>query len=134
MRRRLVLLALPAALALCTSQGAAALGAQTEVVADCNSHGGLTRHYSNAELRSALSTMPADVKEYTNCFDVIQRALLAGLGASSHGAGGGRSDQGSGGSFLPTPLLVALALLALAAVGFVVVAARRRAGGTAGGP
>ncbi|MBV9606355.1 MAG: hypothetical protein JO027_14660 [Solirubrobacterales bacterium] len=46
-------------------------------VADCIAHGRLTRGYSAMELRSALATMPANVKKYTNCGGVIQHALLA---------------------------------------------------------
>src|SRR5437763_13142551 len=103
--------------------------AQSQAVADCNAHGHLTRHYSVAQLRHALVTMSADVKEYTDCYDVIQRALLAQL-ASIRGGGGGGSDQGSGGSFLPTPLIVLLVLLALAAATLGAIAVRRR--GSAG--
>jgi hypothetical protein len=66
--------------------------------------------------------MPADVKEYTDCYDVIQRTLLAQAG----GHGGGSGGSGSGGSFLPTPLLVVLIVLALGAVSFSVAAIRRR--------
>jgi hypothetical protein len=91
-------------------------------VADCNTHAALTRHYSVQELRKALATMPADIKEYTNCPDVIQRALLAQLGGL-HGHGG--SGQG-GGSFLPTPLIVVLALLLVAGAGFALYAWRHR--------
>jgi hypothetical protein len=91
-------------------------------VADCNAHAQLTHQYSVAQLRSALATMPADIKEYTNCGDVIQRALLAELGRLR---GHGGSGQG-GGSFLPTPLIVVLALLVLGGAGFAVYATRRR--------
>src|SRR5947209_14146160 len=83
-------------------------------VADCNAHAALTHQYSVQQLRNALATMPADVKEYTNCSDVIQRALLAQLGAL-HGSGG--SGTG-GGSFLPTPLIVVLGLLVVGGAGF----------------
>jgi len=91
-------------------------------VQDCNTHAQLTRHYTVAQLRGALATMPADIKEYTNCADVIQRALLAELGGL-HGHGG--SGQG-GGSFLPTPLIVLLGLLVVGGGGFAVYAGRRR--------
>jgi len=57
-----------------------------------------------------------------NCGDVIQRALLAQLGALR---GHGGSGQG-GGSFLPTPLIVVLALLVVGGTGFGVYAWRRR--------
>ncbi len=95
------------------------------VVQDCNTHAQLTRHYSVAQLRNALATMPVDVKEYTNCGDVIQQALLAEVG-SIHGHGG--SGQG-GGSFLPTWLIVVLALLLVGGAGFGVYAWRQRGSG-----
>ncbi|PZS12718.1 MAG: hypothetical protein DLM64_04435 [Solirubrobacterales bacterium] len=108
---------------------APALATPAQVIADCNSHGRLTRGYPVSELRTALTTMPADVKEYTDCNDVIERALLAQLGGSHarHAAGGAsRAGSSSGGSFLPAPLVVVLVLLALAAVALGGVALRRR--------
>src|SRR5947209_5193343 len=103
MRRLIALAVVVGALVACASASAA----QTQVVTDCNTHGKLTRHYSVPQLRNALATLPADVKEYTDCYDVIQRALLLQVGGSSHGGGsdrkGGSSPGGgSGGSFLPT--------------------------------
>jgi hypothetical protein len=96
------------------------------VVADCNTHARLTHQYSLAQLRNALATMPADVKEYTNCSDVIQRQLLAQLGGV-HGHGGSGTQ---GGSFLPTPVIVVLALLVLGGAGFAAYAWRRRGEGS----
>jgi hypothetical protein len=96
----------------------------SKAVADCNSHTRLTQTYTEGQLRTALNTMPADVKEYTNCYDVIQRALLADIGgikADSSGGGGG-----GGSSFLPTPLLIVLGVLVVAAGVFAVIARRRR--------
>lgn len=128
MRRFLTSFALAAALAAlgaCLMTAAPAPAAQAPAISDCNANGKLTQHYSVTQLREALSTMGADVKEYTDCYDVIQRELLAQIG-SSHGSGGG--SHGSGGSFLPTPLIVVLVLLVLGAGGFSVFAARRRGG------
>jgi hypothetical protein len=105
--------------ALATS--AAFASAANPVIADCNAHGRLTRHYTIAQLQDALRTLPPVVKEYTNCSDVINAALLADL--HSNGTGG---TGGSGGSFLPTPVIVILVLLALAAVTFGAMAIRRR--------
>jgi hypothetical protein len=125
MRKTIVLLTVLCALGAVSqpvflaSAGAAGLSAPVQ---DCNAHGQLTGHYTVAQLRSALATMPVDVKEYTNCGDVIQRALLARLGALR---GHGGSGQG-GGSFLPTPLIVVLALLVVGGAGFGVYAMRRR--------
>ncbi len=122
--------------ALCACSGAVALpaiAAQSQVVADCNAHGRLTGQYSSVQLRNSLSTMSADVKEYTNCYDVIQRALLAQLGGS-HVRGGTPASQSSGGSFLPTPVIVVLVLLVLGAAWFALVAVRRRGPGNGPGP
>lgn len=91
-------------------------------VADCNAHGKLTRHYTVVELQSALAGMPAAVAEYSNCYDVIQQALYAEI-SGKHLTGGTGSG---GGSFLPTWLIVVLALLVLGGVGFTAYAWRRR--------
>jgi hypothetical protein len=100
--------------------------AQPNPVADCNAHGTLTHHYTPAQLRHGLSTMPADIREYTNCYDVLQRALLQALGKPVPGANA--SNSSSGGSFLPTPVIIVLVLLLLGAVSFGAVALRRRRG------
>lgn len=102
-----------------------AVASSSPVVADCNAHGTLTRQYTAVQLRAALATMPADVKEYTDCYDVIQRALLTRL-SGTHQHSGPVSTQGSGGSFLPTPVLVLVGVLALGAAIFGTMAVRRR--------
>jgi hypothetical protein len=130
-RRRSGLLALAATVAvLCAAAGAWAASASGPV-ADCNAHGQLTQHYSPAQLRNGLATMPADIKEYTDCYDVLQRALLTELGQSPAAAGKPASSS-SGGSFLPTPVIVVLVALILAAVTFGAIAVRRRRGAGAG--
>jgi hypothetical protein len=95
-------------------------------LADCNAHDSLTHVYSVAALQNALATMPATMKEYTDCPDVIGRALTDALGARSGTGGGG--GGGGGGSFLPAPVIVVLVLLALAAATFGAIAVRRRRG------
>ena len=50
------------------------------VISDCSVHLRLTHTYTVTELQNAYRTIPADVKEYSNCQDVIQRALLAAEG------------------------------------------------------
>lgn len=92
--------------------------------ADCNANSRLTQHYTPAQLRQALATMPADTKEYTDCYDVIQRTLLSELGQLK-GSGSG----GSGGSFLPTPVLIVLIVILLGGAGAATVALRRRGSG-----
>jgi hypothetical protein len=93
------------------------------VITDCNDNGRLTKTYTEAQLKLALSTLPPEIKQYTNCLDVINRALLAALSVTTGtGTGGG----GSGGSFLPTPVIVVIVLLALAGATFGALAVRRR--------
>jgi hypothetical protein len=99
-------------------------------VADCNAHATLTQHYSISQLRKGLSTMPADIREYTNCIDVLNRQLLAQLGQAP--GDGNTSGSSSGGSFLPTPVIVILVLLILAAATFGAIALRRRRGADGG--
>lgn len=95
------------------------------VITDCRDHGKLTQSYTVAALRTALAKMPADVAQYTDCEDVIQTALNGAV----HSPGGVATVSGdSGGSFLPTWLIVVLVLLALAAAAFGAMAVRRRRG------
>jgi hypothetical protein len=104
---------------------ATAEAANSPVVADCTSHGRLTHHYSVTELHTALTELPTDIQEYTNCYALIQRALLAQV--SSSRPGDGKTSQGSsGGSFLPLPVVVILAILGVSAAGFGALALRRR--------
>jgi hypothetical protein len=125
--------ALPLAAAAFVLLGATASAATSPVIADCNAHSQLTQHYTVAQLRNALNTMPPTVKEYTNCYDVINRALLAQVGSGS--GGGGSAGNGSGGSFLPAWLIVVLVLLILGGGAYAFIAYRRQAaaGGSASG-
>jgi hypothetical protein len=131
MRRGLITtLALVCAMfAAATSVAAAASGGTAaEAISDCNNNGHLTAQYSASTLRTALATMPADVREYTDCYDVIQKQLFAELGAS--GTASGTTTSSSSGSVLPTPVLVIIVLLVLAALTFGAIAIRRnRSGG-----
>jgi hypothetical protein len=111
--------------------GSSALAANdvgNPVLADCNSNGVLTHNYTLAQLRHALAIMPASYKEYGNCQDAIQAAIIK-VKAGKQIA----PDSGSGGSFLPTPVIVILVVLILAGVTFGALAVRRRGGGP-GGP
>ena len=123
MRRLAVALLVVLALGAAAAAPAWAGPTGQDVLADCNSHGTLTGHYSTADLQAALAAMPAQTKEYTDCYDLVQRTLLAELG-QLHGSGG----SGSGGSLLPTWLIVVVALLVVGGAGFGAVALRRRQG------
>ncbi|HEV7175076.1 MAG TPA: hypothetical protein VGN29_06265 [Solirubrobacteraceae bacterium] len=105
---------------------ATASASSTSVLSDCNVHAQLTQHYSAGDLQDALSTMGADQKEYTDCYDVIQRALLADLGRVHPGAVD--AQRGGGSSFLTTPLiiLIGVAGFAAGAVTYLGIRARRK--------
>ena len=96
----------------------------SEVIADCYKHLTLTRTYSVTVLQDALKTIPAEVAEYTDCRDVIERALLTEEGRLHRS--GSATGGSSSGSFLPTPVIVVLVVLALAAATLAGLAVRRR--------
>jgi hypothetical protein len=135
MRRAIMVLVLACALSVGAPAlaGAASGGTASDAITDCNDNGKLTQQYSSEVLRQALAQMPADVREYTDCFDVIERQLFAQLGTS--GANTTTTGSGSSSSFLPTWLIVVIVLLALAAITFGALALRRRGEAEeAGGP
>jgi hypothetical protein len=121
MRRSLAALAAAVAVVALPPASAAAAG-QDPVIADCSAHNSLTGHYTIAQLRTALSTLPSDVKEYTACPDVINRQLLAQLG----GGRGNGTGNGGGGSFLPTPVIVVLVVVLLGGATYAGLTLRRR--------
>lgn len=104
--------------------GAAGAAPGNAIINDCEANGVLTHQYSVAQLRQALSGMSATTKEYTDCFDVIQGALAKARRSGGTGSTGGSS----GGSFLPTPVIVILVILILAALTLGAIALRRRSG------
>ena len=86
-RRATTLLALLCALSLAVPvlAGAATGGTPSQAISDCNSHDKLTAYYSPSVLRAALARMPSDVKEYTDCYDVIEQQLFKEIGKTSPG-------------------------------------------------
>lgn len=85
----LVLLAALVALAVTAQPAQAARGDQ--VIDDCAEDGVLDGDYSDADLREALRDIPADIDEYTECREVIERArraLRRNSNGSSDDAGG----------------------------------------------
>ena len=95
------------------------------IINDCEANGQLTHNYTVPQLEHALAAMDAEVKQYTDCPDVIEHALIQ----RKRAGGSGGSGNSSGGSFLPTPVIVILVVLILAAVTFGAMAIRRRQGG-----
>jgi hypothetical protein len=79
----------------------AALGQSTrnQILRECQ-NGSLSGDYTAREIRDARSNIPDDVDQYTDCRDVLSRALLAlaGGGGSSGDAAGGGTSGGVGGT------------------------------------
>jgi hypothetical protein len=106
--------------AVSVSTGAAAAASGNAVINDCQAHGRLTQSYTLSELRHALAIMPASVKQYTSCYDVIFQ------GVATVRAGKDTGPKGGGGSFLPTPVIIILVVLILVGVTFGALAIRQR--------
>jgi hypothetical protein len=93
---------------------------------NCNAHNKLTHHYSVKQLEHALATMPAQIKEYTPCFQVIQAQLSKQLGSTvTTGTTGTTVTTKSGGSSLSGVLIVVIVVIVLAGGGLAFLASRR---------
>jgi hypothetical protein len=68
--------------------------------------------------------MGADQKEYTDCYDVIQRALLADLGHLHPGTTDSQHVGSS--SFVTTPVIILIGVAGFIAGALAFLAARRR--------
>jgi len=112
MRRLNVSIALVAALILplagLAAAGPAIASSAGSIYRECEVNGSITGHYSRAELQQALSHIPSEVAEYSDCQDLIQQAMLSASGPTHHGTGataaaaggngrGGGSGKSSGG-------------------------------------
>jgi len=72
---------------------------RTEILRDCQD-GTLNGTYTPSELRDARNNIPADIDQYSDCRDVLTRALTSTAAApdnSGGGSGGGGSATGGGG-------------------------------------
>jgi hypothetical protein len=94
MRRALLLTALLCLLAPASSFASTA-SEGNRVIRDCSSDGEINGKYSQAAYKYALSHLPSDLAEYTNCADAIRQAQAAAASGSTGGGGGG----GTGGGF-----------------------------------
>ena len=85
--------ALIAVLALLLAAPAAHADAtRNNILRECQ-NGSLSGDYTAREIRDARNNIPDDVDQYTDCRDVLTRALLARAGGSG---GGGEGGDGSG--------------------------------------
>jgi hypothetical protein len=82
-----LLLAAPPALADAT---------RNKILRECQT-GRLTGDYTSREIRDARNNIPDDLDQYTDCRDVLTRALLSRAGGGDSGPGGSGGAGGGGG-------------------------------------
>jgi hypothetical protein len=99
--RRTIFLALLAALLLAPTASAA------NPIRDCEDDGILQGDYTPSQLRQARSNLPTDIDEYSDCRDVLSRAIAASASASGPsggtGGGGGNGAGATSGGGTPDP-------------------------------
>jgi hypothetical protein len=90
-------------LTLLVAAPAAMAGTRADIIADCFDDGKLDGNYTASQIRDARNNLPADVDQYSDCRDVLSRAL-GGSGSRDIGGGGplGAPRGGSGGSLTPS--------------------------------
>jgi hypothetical protein len=71
-------------------------GTRTKILRECQT-GRLTGDYTAREIRDARNNIPDDLDQYTDCRDVLSRALLSRAGGGDSGGGGGGAGGGGGG-------------------------------------
>jgi hypothetical protein len=79
---------------LVCAPAALADGTRTKILRECQD-GRLTGTYTSSQIRDALNNIPDDIDQYSDCRDVLRRALLNQAGSS--GSNGGGSGGGTGG-------------------------------------
>jgi hypothetical protein len=82
-------------LVLLVAAPAQAQDTRTKLLRECQ-QGTISGDYSAREIRDALNNIPDDVDQYTDCRDVLTRALLSRAGGDS-GSGGDTGGGGGGG-------------------------------------
>lgn len=140
-RRLLILAAVLSFCLLSPGPGSADLPPCSErVLADWSDNGRIDRVYALPCYEEAMAALPTDIRDYTNAFDVIDRALTSAVRAKTAvpaseaqaAVPGAETVDASGAVPLPLPLLVlfglALALLAAGALARVTRAALGRKG------
>jgi hypothetical protein len=82
---------------LVTAPAAFADSTRTKILRECQD-GRLTGHYTPAQIRDARNNIPDDIDQYSDCRDVLTRALLAATNNSAGNGGTGGGGTGGGGT------------------------------------
>lgn len=88
-------------LTLLVAAPAAMAGTRADIVRDCFDDGKLDGNYTASQIRDARNNLPADVDQYSDCRDVLARAL-GGSGSNAVAGGGAPGGGGSGGPLKPS--------------------------------
>jgi hypothetical protein len=83
-------------LAVLFAPAAFADSTRTKILQECQD-GRLTGNYTSRQIRDALDNIPDDVDQYSDCRDVLRRALLNQAGNSGNDGGGGGAPGAAGG-------------------------------------
>jgi hypothetical protein len=73
-----------------------------DAIRDCADDGFLQGHYTKKELKQARAHLPADLHEYSDCDDVLARALAALANKNKHSGSGGEPPPTAGDPNLTT--------------------------------
>src|ERR687885_2621229 len=82
---------------LLTTASPALAGTREKILQECQD-GRLTGHYSAKEIRDARDHIPTDIDQYSDCRDVLSRALAGLTGGGGAGGTGGAGGSGGGGT------------------------------------
>jgi hypothetical protein len=85
-----------ALLVLLAPPAAAQQSIRIKILRECSQNGRLTGDYTAQQIRDARSNIPDDIDEYTDCRDVLTRALLSRAGGDSNSGGDGGGNTGGG--------------------------------------
>ena len=97
MNRSMVRLLTLSVLILLLAVPTASAGTRENILRECQ-EGGISGKYSPGQLRDARKNIPTDIDEYSDCRDVLARAMLSGRSTGSGDpSGGGAVGGGTGG-------------------------------------
>src|SRR4051812_35048618 len=104
---RLALASCVTAVLLTAAASPALAGTREKILQECQ-NGRLTGDYTAKEIRDARNHIPTDIDQYSDCRDVLARALASragggGGGGGAGGDGGGLGGPGGGGGPPPAP-------------------------------
>ena len=100
--RQIAITAVAALAVLAASAPNAGAASYHDAIRDCNDDGVLQGRYTAKTLRQARKHLPASLREYSDCSDVLARALAAAAKPGSGGRGGGNTAPPVGNPALTT--------------------------------